>query len=448
MMSNALAIASVTRVLKDLLNNGLVDHDISGAVGGNVSVTALSPDRVIVQPDGNEANQLNIFMHQVRPNAGWRNTELPNRNANGERVGNPLLALNLHYLVTAYGADELNGEILLGYAMQLLHENPVLSRQAIRTALANPAVNGSILPPAFQAASASDLANQLELIKITPDQLTTDDMSKIWTALQAHYRPTAAYEVSVVLIEGRRPAMSPLPVLQRGQIDPATGREAGVVVQAGMLPPYPTLELLTPDKMQTAARMGETITLDGHHLAGDQILVRFTEPRSRRSLELPAAAGATDTKLTVQMPPDPPLAPLPANSPLHPDNWQPGVYGVLVVIKRAGKPDRTTNEVPMMLAPRLSNIAAVKAADIVTFTVKTSPKVRQTQRVSLIVGDREIAADPIAVPQTDALSFKASGFVSGIDQWLRLRVDGAESILVDRSASPPAFVASQKVTIP
>jgi len=447
-MSSPLAIASVTRVLKDLLNNGLVDHDVSGAVGGNVTVTALSPDRVSVQPDRSESNQLNVFMHQVRPNSAWRNVELPNRNANGERIGNPLLALNLHYLITAYGADELNGEILLGYAMQLLHENPVLGRQAIRAALANPAVNGSILPPAFQAAAASDLADQVELIKITPDQLTTDDMSKIWTSLQAHYRPTAAYEVSVVLIERRRSVHTPLPVLRRGEIDPDTGRETGVAVQADMVPPYPALDLLTPPDKQLGARMGETIILEGHHLAGDQVLVRFVEPRSRRSLELKALAGATDTSVQVQVPPDPPIAPVTPDSPLNPDNWQPGVYNVLVLIERAGHPDRTTNQVPMMLAPRMTSINAAKAADIVTFTVKTSPKAANTQRVSLIVGDRELAAEPFAAPQTDTLVFKGSGFVSGTDQWLRLRVDGAESILVDRKAEPPVFIASQKVTIP
>ena len=49
-MSNALAIASVTRVLKDLLNNGLIDHDVSDAVGGNVTVTALPPDRILGPP--------------------------------------------------------------------------------------------------------------------------------------------------------------------------------------------------------------------------------------------------------------------------------------------------------------------------------------------------------------------------------------------------------------
>jgi hypothetical protein len=446
-MSNALAIASVTRVLKDLLNNGLVDHDISGSLGGNVTVTALSPDRVPVQPD-NEANQLNVFMYQVRPNAGWRNVELPTRNPNGDRVGNPLLALNLHYLVTAYGADELNGEILLGYAMQLLHENPVLGRNAIRTALANPSVNGSILPPAFQAAAASELAGQVELIKITLDHLSTDDMSKIWTSLQAHYRPTAAYEVSVVLIESRKPAHAALPVLRRGEIDPVTKRDTGVVVQAGMLPPYPALDLLTPPSKQTAARMGETITLEGHHLAGDQVFVRFVEPQSRRVLELAAAAGATDTLVDVQVPPDPPAGPVTPDSPLNPDNWRPGVYAVLVLIKRAGKPDRTTNEVPMMLAPRITGINAAKVASTITFTITCSPKVAGTQRIALIVADREIAAAPIATPLTGTLTFKASGFVSGTDQWLRLRVDGAESILVDRNATPPAFIASQKVTIP
>ena len=33
-MSNALAIASVTAVLKDLLNNGLIDHNVSKALAG------------------------------------------------------------------------------------------------------------------------------------------------------------------------------------------------------------------------------------------------------------------------------------------------------------------------------------------------------------------------------------------------------------------------------
>ncbi len=39
-MSSALAIAAVTAVLKDLLINGLIDHDLTASIG-DVSVSAL-----------------------------------------------------------------------------------------------------------------------------------------------------------------------------------------------------------------------------------------------------------------------------------------------------------------------------------------------------------------------------------------------------------------------
>src|SRR6185436_10358978 len=146
-MSTALAIASVTAVLRDLLNNGLIDHDVSATLG-NVTVSSLPPDRVDITSQ-NQQSRLNVFLYQVTPNAGWRNVGLPSRNANGDRLSNPPLALNLHYLLTAYGALELHAEILLGYGMQLLHETPVLTRTAIRMSLAPPTAVGPVnsLPP-------------------------------------------------------------------------------------------------------------------------------------------------------------------------------------------------------------------------------------------------------------------------------------------------------------
>jgi hypothetical protein len=99
-----MAIASVTAVLRDLLNNGIVDHDLAATVG-NVMVTSLPPDRIDTT-NQNQQSQLNLFMYQVTPNQGWRNEGLPSRNRNGERLSNPPLALDLHYLLSAYGADE------------------------------------------------------------------------------------------------------------------------------------------------------------------------------------------------------------------------------------------------------------------------------------------------------------------------------------------------------
>src|SRR5687767_12379652 len=127
-MSSALAIAAVTAVLRDLLHNGMIDHDLVTSIG-DVAVTALPPDRIPIE--GTDArSQLNLFLYQATPNQGWRNVGLPSRNSNGERATNPPLALDLHYLLTAYGMKDFHADILVGYAMQLLHETPVLSREA------------------------------------------------------------------------------------------------------------------------------------------------------------------------------------------------------------------------------------------------------------------------------------------------------------------------------
>ncbi len=61
--------------------------------------------------------------------------DLPTRDERGTLVTQPLLPLNLHYLLTAFGSQELHSEILLGYAMQVLHENPIVSRAARSGAL-------------------------------------------------------------------------------------------------------------------------------------------------------------------------------------------------------------------------------------------------------------------------------------------------------------------------
>src|SRR5207237_7602250 len=109
-------------------------------VGVDVVVSALPPDRIdaIDANPADRKSRLNLFLYQVTPNSAWRNVGLPSRNGEGERISNPPLPLNLHYLLTAYGAEEMHSEILLGYGMQLIHETPILTRNAIRTPLAPP----------------------------------------------------------------------------------------------------------------------------------------------------------------------------------------------------------------------------------------------------------------------------------------------------------------------
>src|SRR5262245_24455966 len=117
-MSTVLAIGGVSAVLRNILDNGVIDA--AQALGTPVQVTAISPD-LVKTDDPNAPPQLNLFLYRVTPNQGWRNVNLPSYDDDGTRIANPPLALNLHYLVTAYAQADLHAEILLGYAMHLLH---------------------------------------------------------------------------------------------------------------------------------------------------------------------------------------------------------------------------------------------------------------------------------------------------------------------------------------
>jgi hypothetical protein len=205
-MSSALGIAATAGVLQQLLQAGVGALNIGDVLGeAAIKVTCLSPERIDPEAD---ASQLNLFLYQTTRNAGWANMDLPSRDSRGERVASPALSLDLHYLVTAYGAADFHAEVLLGAAMQLLHETPGLGREAIRSAL-KPGVDKPQLPKQLALAG---LADQLEQLRITPLNLSMDELSRLWSSIQLPMRPSAAYQVSVVLIEAGRSARSALPV--------------------------------------------------------------------------------------------------------------------------------------------------------------------------------------------------------------------------------------------
>ncbi len=429
-MSSALAIAGVTAVLRDLLNDGLVNHNVSGVIGSTVTVSALPPDRV-VPSDGTETSQLNLFLHNVTPNTGWRNEGLPAHDGSGrQRLSNPPLALDLHYLLSAYSGADLHGEILLGYAMQLLHENPVLGRQTIRTAL-NPSPDvGVTLPPALRALADSGLADQIEHIRVTPEFLNSEEMSKLWTAAQSSYRATAAYQVTVVLIESTRRASSPLPVLSRGPVDPVTSRERGVVVTAGLVPPLPTIEVVAPLDGQPVVRLGETVSVGGHHLEGGSRAVRLINERFGIDELLPATGPDSATELQFEIP----LARA-ADFPV-------GIYDVSARLIPAGEMNaRESNRLALVLAPDLTGLPIDVTRDTggsASFTLSLTPQLRAGQPVMLVLGRQEVAPQSFTAPAS-ALDFVVEDAPVG-SHLARVRIDGIDSLITDRTATPPVFL--------
>jgi len=437
-MSNALAIASVTAVLRDLLNNGVIDHNLSNALG-DVTVTALPPDLIKLEGT-NFKTHLNLYLYKVSHNAGWRNAGLPTRDSNGERTNNQPLALDLHYLLTAYGNEELHSEILLGYGMQILHETPVLTRAAIRTSLQSPTPGANFggLPPQLQALFTSELAEQVELIKIWPETMSAEELFNTWSAFSTTYRPSALYRASVVLIESRRPSKSALPV---------RARNLYVV-------PFkqPVVE-----RILSEAGPGEQ-PLEQPILSGHRLVVRGRDLRGERTLlkvsgieVAPAPGDVGDTQV---------VAPLPAG-------LSAGVHGVQVIQKLLmGTPPVEhrgveSNVAAFVLRPRVvppvtaANVqgsgAAPRTADV---TVTLDPAVGPTQRVVLLLNESVLPASPlgadpprassysfVAPPRFDLqsppaslpvastnITFAVSGVKTG-DYLVRVQVDGAESLL-------------------
>jgi len=430
-MSTALAIASVTAVLKDLLNNGIIDHDLATAVG-EVTVTALPPDR-IVTGDGAEKSQLNLFLYQVTPNQGWRNVGLPSRDGRGDRVANPPLALDLHYLLSAYGAKDFHCEILLGYGMQLLHETPVLSRDAIRNALKPPLpVNGGGLPASLLALSASELAEQIEQIKIVPLSLTTEEVSRLWTAFQAKYRPTAAYQATVVLIESKRSTRAALPV-----------RARKVYVNPFHNPIIDSLRSQASDGAPIVSDQpilaGQRLVIDGQNLRGDDTVVNIGGIDS-------VPATLDDSRIIVEIP----------------ASLEAGIQGVQVVHNALiGSPPfphrgESSNIAAFVLRPTITSIN-VSSPGVVT--VGLDPPTGETQRVVLILNE----LNPPAARLARAYSFTADPRTlvspsmpgTSIDirfkhvmpgpYLARVQVDGAESPL---TAGAGGAYSQPQVTIP
>jgi hypothetical protein len=449
-MSSPLAIGAVSAVLRNLLDNGLVEA--GAAVGGTVNVSAVAPDTINLDHGGDEPPRLNLFLYRVTPNQGWQNAGLPSRSsASGERLTNAPLALDLHYVLTAYSRADFQAEILLGYAMHLLHERPVLDRAAIRRALNPSPLHITMLPPAFQALVASDLADQVELIKITPTAMSSEDMSRLWSAIQSHYRPSSTYQVSVVLIEGVKPAVSPLPVLSRGKRDPTTHRERGVVVNPDLLPGYPTLFSAETASPQSGARLGDQVLISGVRLAGTGHIVRLMHRLFSTPFEiLPAAADVKDASITITLPND-----AAAQSALVA-----GQLAVSVRFKPTGETDpRDTNSIPLMLAPgpviladallSLPAATAVRGGTPLRLivTMASRPQVRVAQRATLMLDAAEASALPRAA-DTDPLVFEFPNTLPGGTPWVRLRVDGTDSVLLDRSGPEPVFDPTQKLTVP
>ncbi len=106
-----------------------------------------------------------------------------------------------------------------------------------------------------------------------------------------------------------------------------------------------------------------------------------------------------------------------------------------------------TNEVSFDLAPKITAITVEGAGgDDIDVTLAVTPDVWKKQQVFLLFGNRAVLLPAREAEHTGSLTFRVTGVAPGT-YLVRLRVDGVDSLLIDRSVSPPVFKDSMKVVI-
>ena len=167
-MSNFTALRAVTDTLKSLLLLQLPGITVE---------EKKSPAEITVSTP-----LVSLYLYRVEQNPFAANLDWQASSAT--QMIAPPFGLNLHYLITPYGADELEIQQTLGEVMRAFHERPVIRS------------SDPLLSP--------DLADMTEELRIVPRMLPLPEMLELWRAFEnVPFRLCATYEVSTVLIDSR-----------------------------------------------------------------------------------------------------------------------------------------------------------------------------------------------------------------------------------------------------
>ena len=432
-MSTALAVAATSRVIASVIDDAVAAARQSLPVGilGSQTTSSSPPDHVTTGTTG-ELTNLNLFLYHVTYNQGWREVGLPTRGPDGTPISRAPLSIDLHYLLTAYSSGDYEAQIMLGIGMQALHEIPFLFRKKIQNVFNAPTNDVD------RALATANLDSQLELVKIVPQQIGTEELSKLWTAFQSKFRVSAGYVVSVVLIETQAPIVAPLPVLTRNLL----------------VVPFlePAIQSVSPQILPYAA--SAVLTLTGTNLTGSDTVVIFDGAPGSPQTPTVIGNGASITALlptltagvnTVRVVRQVNLGVTP-QTPFVESNS--GSFILQPVIRRAATPPN-------------DYLITVGSADNSTtppripVTVTVDPVVNATQKISLLLNELNVPAgqtpntymfDAAAADLTlpNQVLVYTQGVPSG-DYLVRIRVDGANSPL-DIDTTSKAFV-TPKVTL-
>ena len=163
------AIRDINNEIKNLLRSNIPD------LTDENSVVFDSPGDL----ENSTTPKVSLFLYLITENSFLRNTDQIPVGTNKMRF--PPVSVDLHYLITPYAKDKDTELLILENVIQIINDYPVLNSSTSANTPSDPA------------------------IRITPRDLSIDDLNKLWSIFpNKTYRISFAYVVTPVIIQSSK----------------------------------------------------------------------------------------------------------------------------------------------------------------------------------------------------------------------------------------------------
>jgi hypothetical protein len=175
------AIAATSNAIRLLLENAAATSEWSGG-----DFALFQADDLQKPLEGTTKPKLSVYLYRVALSTARRDRGL-RIDADGRQY-RPSIPLDLHYLVTAWASEARTAQQLLGWAIRVLEDTPVLPASLLN---------------AYQA--GLNVFAPDETVELVWEPLTLVDLYDIWQVSTRSQAPSAAYVARMVQLDAEVP---------------------------------------------------------------------------------------------------------------------------------------------------------------------------------------------------------------------------------------------------
>jgi hypothetical protein len=207
-MPDGFALAALSHALRFRVDQMIREYDV--AVTGTFDVVTRPPESLAAAKPA--IATIALYPYHLIPNTSWQSSRAAAYSSAGQRKADPLLALDICYVLAGYAPEPGEVERVLGLALLAMHETPILTAEILEAAANDTFPAGSPIPQAVR-----DLAEQAASLKVSPLPMDLETLSQLWSTLNSGVRTGMAYRVSTLLME-RRMRRAPAPGVREARL--------------------------------------------------------------------------------------------------------------------------------------------------------------------------------------------------------------------------------------